>query len=149
MFSQPDKSSELIRLSSGEHDSTCYERVVQTHAPLHVGICTNLGVHPHHVRAHFALTNGGVVGPLRHLEGVCGGVEEGGCLGCVFKKGGALLSAPHITSVFHTTCLVLLYLWPIYQTRVRVRAAHATSVCLSNLSEMQRRTTEREEKERG
>ena len=97
---------------------------------LHVGICTHLGVHPHHVRAHFTLTNGGMVGPLRHLEGVCGGVEEGGCLGCVFKKGGALLSTPHIASVFHTTCLVLGQ-----SSRVRVREAHATSVSLSNLSE--------------
>ena len=73
-----------------------------------------------------------MVGPLRHLEGVCGRVEEGGCLGCVFKKGGALLSTPHITSVFHL-------FW----------ANHATSVCLSNLPEMERGTREREEKERG
>eukprot|EP00285_Hemiselmis_virescens_P006893 CAMPEP_0173387312 /NCGR_PEP_ID=MMETSP1356-20130122/9830_1 /TAXON_ID=77927 ORGANISM="Hemiselmis virescens, Strain PCC157" /NCGR_SAMPLE_ID=MMETSP1356 /ASSEMBLY_ACC=CAM_ASM_000847 /LENGTH=101 /DNA_ID=CAMNT_0014343873 /DNA_START=37 /DNA_END=342 /DNA_ORIENTATION=+ len=40
-----------------------------------------LGVHPHHVGAHVALTVLGVVGPLGHLEGVGGGVEEGGDLG--------------------------------------------------------------------
>ena len=111
---------------------------------LHVGICTHLGVHPHHVRAHFALTNGGVVGPLRHLEGVCGGVEEGGCFGCVFKKGGALLSTPHITSVFHSTPPVCSP--PIYQEfNISHRSCH---FCLS-LESVRFRNGERDTGERG